>query len=823
MDSGVAVADPLEFLKRVNSEASENVEETFSANNNALDSESTLWSKLLDELTLDKPGRLIKEIGERASEHFKRINAHELSGDVANNLPICQQDVAYTSKTNIEERGFYNCDNIKTLDVTSSSGTFTVNKWAFYGATNLATITLPGDVDVKEMAFRNIGSGREINFKSQNYATIDSTTTYNSIITDSNAVSSGTTCNIKCDADYSTTWTATAANCGTGVLDQASCDFDNTLFALQTIPNDKTSTATPQVPVNDGTASRFLTKTITRDTIIECASGNTGVKVMELTMPANCGRLQFGDLRLCTGLTHIYITKDAGCALSNLFTSTIQSTVLELLWSNDVTVVDKFKAYHNALPRDLAFGVNNAIKQIGGSSATADGELCSGTVTVTAASASHLLKLPFATTFVPTETQATATYDCVVSATNSTARTCADADVNNAETGHSGFTCAKNVNKVDCVGGTLDSNRGNYPTGGASNPFNSAASCLPNLAVPGNDCAFGGTLQKVTTHSTSPHDIGFQCVAANNVGNATVDDSCTTADVTLAATAHYGLTCAVKPNVDATCKSQSVADPSFTTVNDTVDATCISLTPNNVWTTSCVDDSNRAANTATTAYDSANSSACIGDTEPNTFSGTCVDDNGRAANALNATYDSTSSAACIGDTEPNTFSGTCVDDNGRAANALNATYDSANSSACIGDTEPNTFSGTCVDDNGRAANALNATYNSTSSAACIGDTEPNTFSGTCVDDNGRAANALNATYDSTSSAACIGDTEPNTFSGTCVDDNGRAANALNATYNSTSSAACIGDTEPNTFSGTCVDDNGRAASIPPHVLLPTES
>ena len=568
-DAGMKVADPLDFLSRVNSEASENVEATANAKNNALESEDRLWSKLSDELTLDQAGRIIKKIGDRAAAHFKRVNSHEVGNDVIGNIPLCKPKVI-ASGAKVEARGFYSCEDIKEFSTAAGVGVttpFEVQKWAFYGAKNLETLTLPGQVTVAEMALRNIGTDKTVNFASNKYEDEGN----NSISLDVHSLSPSTKCGVTCDVDYSPSKTASHALCelnSAGVqtdLNAASCNFDNAVFAAKN--NSVKTKNSGQEDYNDGTADRFLSKSIDRNTKIVCAAGSTGLKVIDVKLPADCGKLTIGDLSLCTELSHIYIKKDAGCALTQLDVSGAKiGAGVRFIWSNDQNLVDKIKDetdFSIATPSKLAFGVANTITHVGGAGVT-DGEACSKETVIPAGgedAVRQLLKLPFATVTPTVEQDATATFKCL-NATGA-GEVCTADDVTAAQGLHRGFLCTidgTDNQKINCNGGKIQLKSDYVPTAALVdlwNASNSASCDNPVLAVHGadNKCAFGGIQSAGQLPVTgTKYDLAFRCVEANGDKNQTQDRVCLPADRTNAESAHYGFMCTTPASVNATCK-----------------------------------------------------------------------------------------------------------------------------------------------------------------------------------------------------------------------------------------------------------------------------
>ena len=555
-DAGLKVADPLAFLSRVNSEASENVEATASAKNNALESEDRLWSKLSDELTIDQDGRIIKKIGDRAAAHFKRINSHEMAADVIGNIPLCKAKVI-ASGTKVEARGFYSCEDIKEFSVAAGIGIttpFEVQKWAFYGAKNLETVTLPGQVTVAEMALRNIGTGKTVNFASNIYEGQGN----NSIKLNIHAVSSGTKCGVSCDADYKPDKPASHNLCDLGGnqanLNSASCDFDNAVFAL------KDNTAKIDVEnktYNDGKATRFLSKSIVRNTKLECDTNSDGLKIIDVQLPAACGKLIIGDLSTCTELTHVYIKRNAGCALSQLDVDDAKFGDVQFVWSDDADIVDRIKATANFTGNlnNLAFGVGNTIKHVGGASVT-DGEMCSKeTVTPSGnagtAAMKQLLKLPFATAVGAADAQA------VFKCTNSSGagEQCDATDVVHAQGLHRGFLCTIDTGdnqKINCVGGKLTIKSDYTPTATLVDLVNPGNSCsAANAVYQVGSCAFGGIQSDSPLPLTgSKSDLNFTCVQA---GTGISSRNCNATDRTNAQSAHYGFTCTTPSSTAATC------------------------------------------------------------------------------------------------------------------------------------------------------------------------------------------------------------------------------------------------------------------------------
>lgn len=576
-DAGMKVADPLDFLSRVNSEASENVEATANAKNNALESENRLWSKLSDELTLDQDGRIIKKIGDRAAAHFKRINSHEMAADVVGNIPLCKAKVI-GSGAKVEARGFYSCEDIKEFSVAAGVGIttqFTVEKWAFYGAKNLETITLPGQVKVDEMALRNIG-GTNDDPKTVNFATnIYEGEGTNSISLDLHAVSHPTKCGVTCDADYKASVTASHNLCdlsSNGVqtnLNAAQCNFDNAVFGpkVNTAKND-----TEGNTYNDGTALRFLSKSIDRNTKLKCVGTSTGLKVIDIQLPASCGKLTIGDLSACDKLTHVYIKRHTGCALTQLDVSGAKFGNVQFIWSNDAAVVDKIKAGADFAGdiNNLAFGVGNTIKHVGGASVTG-GEVCSKqTVTPVgtggAAAMKQLLKLPFATAVQAKDAEAV--FKCL-NATGA-GEACGTADVTAAQELHRGFLCeidGTDNQKINCDEGKLEIKSDYLPTAALVDLWNASnsANCVKANAESGaaKKCAFGG-IQSVGALPAAngagqfdKSDLDFKCVQANNAKTATEDRACNATDRTNAESAHYGFTCTTPANIAATCTDPS--------------------------------------------------------------------------------------------------------------------------------------------------------------------------------------------------------------------------------------------------------------------------
>ena len=565
-DAGMKVADPLDFLSRVNSEASENVEATANAKNNALESEDRLWSKLSDELTLDQAGRIIKKIGDRAAAHFKRVNSHEVANDVIGNIPLCKPKVI-ASGAKVEARGFYSCEDIKEFSTAAGVGIttpFEVQKWAFYGAKNLETLTLPGQVTVAEMALRNIGADKTVNFASNKYEGEGD----NSISLDVHSLSHGTKCGVTCDVDYSPSQTASHALCelnSAGVqtdLNAASCNFDNAVFAAKDNSDKKNS---EQQDYNDGTADRFLSKSIDRNTKLECAAGSTGLKVIDVKLPADCGKLTIGDLSECAKLSHIYIKKDAGCALTQLDVSGAKiGAGVRFIWSNNQDLVDKIKDetdFSSATVSKLAFGVANTITHVGGAGVT-DGEACSKETVIPAGSENavrQLLKLPFAQG-TPAQRDATATFKCL-NATGAGEDCVFPDDVTAAQGLHSGFLCEIDTNdaqKITCNGGKIELKSDYVPTAALVDLWNASnsASCANADAEKGanNKCAFGGIQSDVALPAAgSKSNLGFTCVEANGDNNQTQDRVCGAQDRTDAASAHYGFTCTTPDSVNAIC------------------------------------------------------------------------------------------------------------------------------------------------------------------------------------------------------------------------------------------------------------------------------
>ena len=564
-DAGMKVADPLDFLSRVNSEASENVEATANAKNNALESEDRLWSKLSDELTLDQAGRIIKKIGDRAAAHFKRVNSHEVGNDVIGNIPLCKPKVI-ASGAKVEARGFYSCEDIKEFSTAAGVGVttpFEVQKWAFYGAKNLETLTLPGQVTVAEMALRNIGTDKTVNFASNKYEDEGN----NSISLDVHSLSHGTKCGVTCDVDYSPSKIASHALCELNSvgsqfdLNAASCNFDNAVFAAK---NNSVKNNSDGNTYNDGTALRFLSKSIDRNTKLKCADGSTGLKVIDVKLPADCGKLTIGDLSLCTKLSHIYIKKDAGCALTQLDVSGAKiGAGVRFIWSNDQNLVDKIKDetdFSSATPSKLAFGVANTITHVGSADVT-DGEACSKETVIPAGSENavrQLLKLPFAQG-TPGQQDATATFKCL-NATGA-GEDCVAADVTNAQGLHSGFLCEIDTNdpqQITCDGGKIQLKSDYVPTVPLVDLWNvnNSASCNNTDAEKGanNKCAFGG-IQSAGQLPVAGYksDLAFRCVEANGDNNQTQDRVCGAQDRTDATSAHYGFTCTTPASVNATC------------------------------------------------------------------------------------------------------------------------------------------------------------------------------------------------------------------------------------------------------------------------------
>ena len=614
-DAGMNVADPLDFLGRVNSEASQNVEATANAKNAAKESEDRLWSKLSDELTLDQEGRIIKSIGDRAAAHFKRINSHAMDGHVIENLPLCKQNIVLGANS-IEQHAFDSCADIKSFAVAPNVGVtaatkLTIDKWAFYGAKNLDTITLPGQVTVGEMAFRNIGGTnadpKTINFASNIYAGDGA----NAIALDFHALSSPTQCGVTCDDDYKASVAASHNLCdlhgNQAALNAASCDFDNDVFdevdntaKTKFLHSARGYLAAGTTTYNDGTASRFLSKSIDKSTKIEAKGSSTGLRLIDLKLPAGCGKLTVGDFSAATELTHVYIERDAACALTQVDLSAAKLPAsLQLLWSNDQALIDAFKAEATFDGHaELSFGVGNVIEHFGGARVT-DGEMCAEEVVLPNAvnALTQLAKLPFGTQPGATEQLAQAVYNCVVAAgTNNTARQCAAADATAATQGHSGFVCTiqGGGTSVQCTGGQMSAYSKNIPDIAIKHVFDATkdATCAAKTdataaSVVNDGCAFDGKIVGLIAAPTGVVALDFRCVGPNAHNNATVDRDCDAADVTLAETSHFGLQCKSLDNVHDKCvnwNGDDVLTPQNTRTSNKASCESLANVPKNFHT-----------------------------------------------------------------------------------------------------------------------------------------------------------------------------------------------------------------------------------------------
>ena len=385
-EAGVAVADPLNYLDRVNGEASFNADAISSelARVNR-DSEIT-WNLLSVQLTQSDNGEIVNEVGEKAAGHFMAVLGHD---STANGFsPICAMRVgtnAVTAASNLQ-----GCDQMSILKV-ENTGDIELGTFAAYRASNLQKTMLKSGThkySIKSMALRdNIQPAAEseepshtVLFEGDRY-TKDAAAGGVDATFLSNALDSTARCGLLCADGYYDNATeyepgvggaTRAKKCGTD-YDALTADLAGRYCELDREQYNRD----------------FLSLQVNEDTTIDCdrtLTGDSKLRIMEFYQGTGCGKLTIGDLSKCPELSHIYIhtnedyvldgpntAPSTACAAGVDLSGAVFPASTRLIWSDEASVVDEAIGQVTDFD-EIAFGVGAVLKD--GVNTGSASELC---------------------------------------------------------------------------------------------------------------------------------------------------------------------------------------------------------------------------------------------------------------------------------------------------------------------------------------------------------------------------------------------------------------------------------------------------------------
>jgi len=383
-EGGVKVADPLEYLNRVNGEASYNVDLIYTETTKINAAEDILWEHLSMHLTNIDTTHVVNKIGKKAAGHYMAILGHDI--DENGFTPVCGERVEFSSLT--PDTNIAGCDQLKELKVSSPSK-ITVGAFAARNADKLEKTILNSQTyqyEVEEMAFRgNYQQGHTIVFESDRY-TAGANSNFN-VVLDPSSYDATTRCAISCADNYFDNSTTYAYSGG------SSSEIDGRRY--------KAPLCSDSANLNDRYCEldkldyrqQFMSRQIVHDTHIECpdlqfnknTASASNLETMEFYLGTGCGQLTFGDLTKCTALKYIYLHQDidyatsganvaATCAKKLDFTGAKFPANLKFVWSNDEPTINDARKKIDDM--NVYFGVAATIKNFDGSDVMTAGEMC---------------------------------------------------------------------------------------------------------------------------------------------------------------------------------------------------------------------------------------------------------------------------------------------------------------------------------------------------------------------------------------------------------------------------------------------------------------
>lgn len=390
-EAGVKVADPLNYLNRVNGEASYNADLITNELARVHRDREVTWNLLNSQLTQSDNNEIVNQIGEKAAEHFMAILGHD---STANGFsPICATRVgtdAVTTASNLQ-----GCDQMSVLKV-ENAGDIELGTFAAYKASNLQKTILKSGTHkyvIKSMALRDTiqpvqGNDAPFNtilFEGNRYSK-DSTGSGVDITLSANAIDNTARCGLLC-AD--------------GYYDNAT-EYTPGEFYYNRVPKCNTNYAVLASELagryceldREQYSKDFLSLQVNENTTIDCGralpdnNGNADgkLRIMEFYQGTGCGKLTIGDLSNCAELSHIYIhtnedyvldgpntAPSTACAAGVDLSNAVFPDSVRLIWSDKASVIDAAIGKVTNFD-EIAFGVGAELKD--GINTGSDGELC---------------------------------------------------------------------------------------------------------------------------------------------------------------------------------------------------------------------------------------------------------------------------------------------------------------------------------------------------------------------------------------------------------------------------------------------------------------
>ena len=375
-EAGVKVADPLNYLGRVNGEAGWNADKSLAEKTKTEREREVLWKYFTKTMTDSDTGNpeLVHFIGEKAANHFMAVLGHDATANRFS--PICSKRVRVNALS--VDSNLQNCDQVQILEI-ENAGDIEVGTFGAYNTEKLQQTILKSGTrkyDVKSMAFRNTiksNGHHTLLFEGDRYEA--SAASGLSINFAPNSVDATARCGLSCAEGYydnATDWTdylpPLCNTADTSELESRFCELDHAKY------------------VKD-----FMTLQVVQDTTIDCTdkptmNGKVPLRVLDLYQGSNCGKLTIGDLTNCPSLTHVYIHTNedyvttgpntaGACAAAVDMSSAKFPDSVRLIWSNKASVVDDAISKVDNFDH-IAFGVDNVLKD--GLEVSNTAELCIG-------------------------------------------------------------------------------------------------------------------------------------------------------------------------------------------------------------------------------------------------------------------------------------------------------------------------------------------------------------------------------------------------------------------------------------------------------------
>ena len=380
-EAGVKVADPLNYLNRVNGEASYNADLITNELSRVNRESEITWNLFSTSLTQSDQANIVKNIGEKAAGHFMAVLGHDSSANGFS--PICATQVgtdAVTAVSNLQ-----GCDQMSILKV-ENTGDIELGTFAAYKATNLQKTMLKSGThkyNIKSMALRDNKAQHTILFEGDRY-TEGAAAGGVDVTFGPNALDKDARCALLCADGYFDNSTEYDTNGGAGAKD-CGTDYD----ALTTELAGRYCELDRRQYSND-----FLSLQVNENTTIDCgrtlldSNGNSDSKlrIMEFYQGTGCGKLTIGDLKNCDKLSHIYIhtnedyvldgpntAPSTACAAGVDLSGAVFPASVRLIWSDKDSVVDDAIGKVTDF-NEIAFGVGAVLKD--GINTDNAGELC---------------------------------------------------------------------------------------------------------------------------------------------------------------------------------------------------------------------------------------------------------------------------------------------------------------------------------------------------------------------------------------------------------------------------------------------------------------